>query len=509
MYKLLIVDDEDIEREGMAGLIQWQDYGTELVGTAWNGFDGLKKISELEPDIVLTDVKMPVMDGIELIRQGKQKYPDTVFVVLSGYGEYEFTSQAMEEGVRHYLLKPCDEEKIVGVLKKAQAEVDEIRDQKNREDTYRSTMKRLLPRAKEQIFRNLLLERVESEQESRRFIREIGNGEKQVRILVLRGQESFDDIEQFVLENVLGELLGDEKILLNTVVRSDSVFLLEDVEVSVLGQAVQRTKEEFGKFKDTPVIAAVSEKGTAEEASALYGQAQELLRMGEKEERSGLLSRDAFLKEQERTGAFLKLSELRQAKDYVEILQEIYLCALKMRLRGENAGQMKQVFQWILKLLYGGELPPCSDETEENALPWELIETAVNETAKQQEIFMEQTKEEKRVKDMLLGTFQYIHRPEMSLQFLAKEVLFMNEDYAGRIFLKNRKIRFSAFLVRERMYLAKELLAYEPDIRISSLAEQLGYSFDGQYFSKVFRRENGESPTEFRDRFKKAKTEEI
>ena len=64
MYKILIVDDEEIEREGMASLIDWERFGMTLVGTAWNGVEGLEKIRSLSPDIVLTDIKMPGMDGI-------------------------------------------------------------------------------------------------------------------------------------------------------------------------------------------------------------------------------------------------------------------------------------------------------------------------------------------------------------------------------------------------------------------------------------------------------------
>lgn len=118
MYKLLIVDDEEIEREGMAHFIPWEEQGIQLVGTAWNGVQGLEMMERLRPDIVLVDVKMPVMSGLEMIRQARQTFPDVVYVILSGYGEYEFTSQAMEEGVRHYLLKPCDEKRIREVLDK-------------------------------------------------------------------------------------------------------------------------------------------------------------------------------------------------------------------------------------------------------------------------------------------------------------------------------------------------------------------------------------------------------
>lgn len=99
LYKILIVDDEEIEREGMAGLIEWEQYGMILVGTAWNGIEGLEKIRTLSPDIVLTDIKMPGMDGIELIQNTREQMPWVEFVVLSGYGEYEYTSKAMEQGI--------------------------------------------------------------------------------------------------------------------------------------------------------------------------------------------------------------------------------------------------------------------------------------------------------------------------------------------------------------------------------------------------------------------------
>lgn len=118
MIKVILVDDEDIERDAMAEIIPWEKLDMELVDTAWNGIEGLEKIRMHVPDIVITDIKMPVMDGIQLIRNTKELYPDILFVVLSGYGEYEHTSRAMELGIRHYILKPCDEEKIVEVLQK-------------------------------------------------------------------------------------------------------------------------------------------------------------------------------------------------------------------------------------------------------------------------------------------------------------------------------------------------------------------------------------------------------
>ena len=159
MYKLLIVDDEDVEREGMADFIQWEKYGISLAGTAWNGVEGYEEIQNQMPDIVITDIKMPVMNGIELIRKTREDFPDIVFIVLSGYGEYEYTSRAMELGVRHYILKPCDEAKIVEVIGKVTEELKVREEKKRKEDDMRTQVKRLAPRAREQMFRNVLLNR--------------------------------------------------------------------------------------------------------------------------------------------------------------------------------------------------------------------------------------------------------------------------------------------------------------------------------------------------------------
>ena len=76
MYTLLIVDDEEIEREGMARLIPWEKYGYKLVGTAQNGAEGLEKVDRLHPDIAIVDIKMPVMNGVEMIRRAREAYPD-------------------------------------------------------------------------------------------------------------------------------------------------------------------------------------------------------------------------------------------------------------------------------------------------------------------------------------------------------------------------------------------------------------------------------------------------
>lgn len=126
-YRVLIVDDERMVREGMAESIDWNSLGMALAGTAANGLEALEMLEVLQPDVVITDIKMPMMDGLQLIEQGSKRNPQAVFIVLSGFGEFELATQAMRFGVRRYLLKPSDEQEIAEALEWSKQEVDAAR----------------------------------------------------------------------------------------------------------------------------------------------------------------------------------------------------------------------------------------------------------------------------------------------------------------------------------------------------------------------------------------------
>lgn len=116
MYKVLIVDDESWVLENYRLGIDWASKGFEVVDTASNGMEALEKIRQLHPDLVLTDIRMPVMGGLEMIRQAKQMFPDLEFVVISGYAEFSYAQKALNFGVAGYCLKPVEDADIQGVL---------------------------------------------------------------------------------------------------------------------------------------------------------------------------------------------------------------------------------------------------------------------------------------------------------------------------------------------------------------------------------------------------------
>lgn len=113
MYKVLIVEDEDIIRKGIAYTMDWMDMQCTIVGEAANGQEGLEKIEALNPDIVLVDIMMPVMDGIEMIRRAKEesKY-HFKSIILTSYADFDYAKKAIDLDVSAYLMKPVDEDEL-------------------------------------------------------------------------------------------------------------------------------------------------------------------------------------------------------------------------------------------------------------------------------------------------------------------------------------------------------------------------------------------------------------
>lgn len=120
MHKVLIVEDEDIMRKGLMFMPKWQEVDCIVVGEAVNGQDGLEKIRRLQPDIVIVDINMPVMDGLEMLEKSIEEYGYDA-IIVSGYGEFEYAQKGISLGVTEYLLKPIDYTKLYEAIRKIQA----------------------------------------------------------------------------------------------------------------------------------------------------------------------------------------------------------------------------------------------------------------------------------------------------------------------------------------------------------------------------------------------------
>ena len=118
MFKAVVVEDEELLRLGLINYFDWKSYGFELAGEAGNGEKGLEVIRKVEPDMVITDIKMPEMDGLELAEKLLELYPDIKMIFLTAYSDFEYVRLALRMGVSDYLLKPFQDGELEGAVQR-------------------------------------------------------------------------------------------------------------------------------------------------------------------------------------------------------------------------------------------------------------------------------------------------------------------------------------------------------------------------------------------------------
>ncbi|MEW9700831.1 response regulator [Paenibacillus sp. SI8] len=123
MYRTLLVEDERKMREGLKRIIPWNEHGFDLCGDVENGREALAFIEQEKPDLVITDVRMPVLSGLELMMEVSGRI-DCQFIFISGFSEFEYVKVALRYGAIDYLLKPLDEDQLVEALTRAKLRLD-------------------------------------------------------------------------------------------------------------------------------------------------------------------------------------------------------------------------------------------------------------------------------------------------------------------------------------------------------------------------------------------------
>ena len=156
LYSILLADDEEEVRKGIIRKIDWENLGFQVVGDAENGEEALEKIEQLKPDVVMTDIRMPYMDGLTLSKRIRQKYPSTKILIFSGYDDFEYAQQAIKLNVTEYILKPVNVEELTEILNRVRDNLDEEIEQRRNVRRLRESYQNSLPILRE-IFLNDLV----------------------------------------------------------------------------------------------------------------------------------------------------------------------------------------------------------------------------------------------------------------------------------------------------------------------------------------------------------------
>lgn len=156
MLKVIVADDEEKICQLILKLVDWEALDMEVAGTAANGLEALEKIRQMSPDVVITDIRMPGCDGMEMIRQAKQINSDIEFVIISGYRHFEYAQTAIKYGVSDYLLKPVKKEELRSTLEKIRERYLEKTEQLTFEERVRLVLKNDAGRLRTSYFSGIL-----------------------------------------------------------------------------------------------------------------------------------------------------------------------------------------------------------------------------------------------------------------------------------------------------------------------------------------------------------------
>lgn len=509
MYRVLLVDDERLILDGISRIVDWASAGTELIGTARNGAEAFERIGELRPDIVITDVKMPAMDGIELVGKAHAAYPNIRFIVLSGFGEFEYASRAMQHGVKHYLLKPTNERKIAEALTEVVAELDQEQSRTAFLRKMRTEMEHVLPHVKEQFLKEFVTNKTfgARDWEHYRQLFQL-DYDYRVRLILFRLQEPFEFEHLFAIRNIAGDIL--EHPLLSTTIGAHVLLVIRDeIGFAELQDRLRRVRETFERYYKLKATIALSEPDHITNARGLYRETLSCLNYGFYVEEGSLITRkdtllpareDTFSFDEERLCMPVKSGHLEEAETALgEFIADLKAARLHI---GVAKSYVIQLYVALIRL--------C-DPQRMSAFYRKIPELVEMKTLHEIQAFLEDTAKEIArwnyeqnvgkhsaiVRKVMAIVEEQIGNPELSLNWVAQEMLYMNADYLGKLFKKETGEKFSSYVMQCRIKLATARIAADPDVKIFELAEQLGFGDNPQYFSQIFKKHTGCTPSEY------------
>ncbi|RCW67014.1 response regulator transcription factor [Saliterribacillus persicus] len=510
MYKVLLVDDERIILEGISAIVNWNELDVELSGTARNGIEAFSFIQDNKPDIVITDITMPGLDGIGLVAKASEAYPDIKWIFISGFSEFEYAQQAMRFGVRHYLLKPCNETAISEAVTEIVSELREEENEAQYLENIELEVTKVTDEEKIYLFKQLLLYKqvpkslVENLKEA--LSDEIDSSAAcRFFIAYVEDDLSYEEMENMEL-NLQKCLSGYNKI--STILENRIVFLVESNDDELLRKSLYNCHSQINTVnrritsllshridflelgKDTSLLMKFDDQrfyydaGTFIDSEQWIGYQTNLL----EENLVDVENLSFSIKTGEIEKAFLQFSKMtdqlkkdsidpRIAKSY---FVQLYLLLVSKVVKDYNDDRFKSI-EYI---------DQCARLSEIESFFHYLLEDLFEKRQSQS------NKYSKVVEQMKEAVIDNLSNPSLSLQWVANEYLYMNADYLGKLFKKETGQRFSNYVTNERINKAVQIIEREQDIKVFELAERLGFGANPQYFSQIFKRLKGCTPSD-------------
>lgn len=535
--KVFLVEDEYIVREGIKNNIDWEKNGYDFCGEASDGELAFPMISEKRPDIVITDIRMPFMDGIELSRMIKEEYPEIKIIILSGHEEFEYAKAAIQIGVEEYLLKPINGDELLQVVNRVAQKIKE--ENESRETLQEGEGDENFEYAKRQLLSSLIDDNAslsDAMEQGKKIHLNLMAQCYNIMMLKLQRKNKEQGFSQRILElyktmeDTLKEQDG-QSIMFDRAPEGKVILFMGSGEEEIrrnMDVFAGQFREILPEYEDVTYFGSVGvpvmrlrELGESYEAAS-HGFSYRFLTepnqivdnhtvfdqtRNEKKFSCNIGSVDIQNLDKQKIESFLKGGEM----DEIHFFVEEY-----MKNTGD-AGKNSMIFRQyiVMDMFFAAShfLTQITDGREQLGEPFEspeqmqkIVSDLEATVVYIKELFTKvmqvrdaQTTEHNS--DVVENAKKYIsenyHDEELTLNTVAHEVN-VSPNHLSAMFSQKTGQTFVKYLTDVRMHRAKELLKCTSK-RSNEICEEVGYR-DPHYFSHLFKKNVGCSPIQYRER---------
>lgn len=518
MYKVLLVDDEPSVIERLT-MMDWNKYGFSICGTAQNGEDALEIIKLCDPDLVVTDLKMPVIDGLKLINLSNEYLNSKAkFVILSGYGEFTFAQEAMKLKVSGYMLKPLDHIEFEETISKMAQQIRN--DRMNREYTDKrlafvagQTIRRIIEgEGKRKLYeRAAMLFDIGDKEEIKCLLIDAGLNKSEDKPLVGQENRTKKNQARKILETMLGEnkynLFEDKEERFGIILHKRMPFY------NAIGSFASELAVRLEGCTGIPVLLSLSACATGVDMLPEVYMQSRFVQSFAFFFNEGCLIRHEDIQNRNMDN----LPCMKNPKDLIEVIcggstdkiapvvrQLFFKFQENMKAPGSIRGFIRNLEFEAIKLI--SEMNGNPEEFTQLVVEFEKVMETLT-MKKLQEFFLElclqlaeaiSSLKQSNNRDIVSELKSHIRNnfnKDIKLKELAS-VFYMNPVYLGQLFKKSTGIQFNEYLHAVRVEEAKKLLK-RTGMKISEIALAVGYS-DPKYFLSKFRAIVNQSPSDYK-----------
>ncbi|WP_217588088.1 response regulator [Lentibacillus saliphilus] len=533
--KLLIVEDERIVRKGILTSMNWEQYGIEDVAEAKNGKVALDIIRELKPDIVMTDIRMPVMDGLQLAENIHHDYPDMHIVILSGYEDFAYAQQAIKLGVSEYLIKPVGREELERVILSIKQTIDQKVALNNKQQQISQIYEANLNVISEQWLNAIISQEKEFNETNKTYAAQIGlqftGPYYQLLLIEIDDYQIMEtNMSSQQLTRIKNDVFQRVQVHFPTGARRPIIWKRNRCHIGIIfnintsetahvleqAQALQANMCIETEITVTIGLSSVFDK--IEELAFAVLQAERALNKKKYSGKNAIYKYDTSLCDSLNTmpsyDQFDWDKMTRNETDFIQHVRSLDTKRATAALQdvfvafSNNKMALQWVKNWALKVIFmmDQELKFNRHMIQDDQ-SIEIIKTSdtihdVQALMEQQLINMIETVESARKNSknhVITRAIHYIeahYQEPLTLDHLAK-YSFVSPSHFSKLFKKETGQTFIEWLNIYRVKQAKKLFTDNPAMPIYKVAEEVGF-LDYKYFVRVFKRYSNMTPTAFK-----------